>query len=116
MGAGGFQGYAKSQYGLSLTEQDVRRYRDVFFKSYFGLVVWHRRVRSRQEAETRTLAGRRRLLNDKTPDIHRLNTLIQGIGVDGLKLALALLWERRDQVSGAFPVLVVYDEIVVETD
>jgi DNA polymerase-1 len=31
-------------------------------------------------------------------------------------VALALLWERRDQVPGAFPVLAVHDEIVVEAD
>jgi hypothetical protein len=70
--------------------------------------------KSRRAKETRTLAGRRRLLNDQTPDTHRLNTPIQGTGADGLKLALALLWERRDQVAGAFPVLAVHDEIVVE--
>jgi DNA polymerase-1 len=31
-----------------------------------------------------------------------------------LKLALALLWERREQCPGTFPVLAVHDEIVVE--
>ena len=30
--------------------------------------------------------------------------------------ALALLWERRHQAPGAFPVLAVHDEIVVEAD
>ncbi len=35
---------------------------------------------------------------------------------DGLKLAEAFLWERRDQVPGAFPVIAVHDEIVVEAD
>jgi DNA polymerase-1 len=44
----------------------------------------------------------------------KLNSPVQGTGADGLKLALALLWERRDQAPGAFPVLVVHDEIVVE--
>ena len=29
---------------------------------------------------------------------------------------LALLWERRGECPGAFPVLVVHDEIVVECD
>jgi DNA polymerase-1 len=62
------------------------------------------------------LAGRRRLLDDKTPDTHRLNTPVQGTGADGLKLALALLWQRRDKVPGAFPVLAVHDEILVEAD
>src|SRR5262245_25072305 len=46
----------------------------------------------------------------------RANYIVQGTGGDGLKVALALLWERRDQVPGAFPVLAVHDEIVVECD
>ena len=46
----------------------------------------------------------------------RLNTPVQGTGADGLKLALALLWERRDECPGAVPVLVCHDEIVVECD
>jgi DNA polymerase-1 len=31
-----------------------------------------------------------------------------------MKMALALLWERRDARPGAVPVLAVHDEIVVE--
>ena len=41
---------------------------------------------------------------------------MQGTGADGLKLALAILWERREECPGAFPVLAVHDEIVVECD
>jgi DNA polymerase I len=41
---------------------------------------------------------------------------VQGTGADGLKLALALLWERRNQCPGAVPVLVCHDEVVVECD
>ena len=115
MGVRGFRQYARSQYGLNLTEQEAGRYREAFFRSYPGLGAWHRRVRSRKTKETRTLTGRRRLLDDKTPDTQRLNTPIQGTGADGLKLALALLWERRDKAPGAFPVLAVHDEIVVES-
>jgi DNA polymerase-1 len=114
MGARGFRQYAKSQYGLDLSEEEASRYRDAFFRTYPGLAAWHRRVRTRRVTETRTLAGRRRLLSDQTPDTHRLNTPIQGTGADGLKLALALLWERQGEVPAAFPVLAVHDEIVVE--
>ncbi|MDP9481357.1 MAG: DNA polymerase [Actinomycetota bacterium] len=42
------------------------------------------------------------------------NFPIQGACADGLKLALALLYERRDECPGATPVLAVHDEIVVE--
>ena len=41
---------------------------------------------------------------------------MQGTGVDGLKLALALLQERRDECPGAVPILAVHDETVVECD
>jgi len=46
----------------------------------------------------------------------RLNAPVQGTGADGLKLALALLWERRDKCPGAVPVLVCHDEVVVECE
>jgi DNA polymerase I len=46
----------------------------------------------------------------------RLNAPVQGTGADGLKLALARLWERRDEYPGAMPVLVCHDEMVVECD
>jgi DNA polymerase-1 len=39
---------------------------------------------------------------------------VQGTGVDCLKLALALPYERRDECPGAVPILAVHDEIVVE--
>jgi DNA polymerase-1 len=44
------------------------------------------------------------------------NFPIQGCCADGLKLALALLWERRDECPGTVPILAVHDEIVVEID
>jgi DNA polymerase-1 len=116
MGAGGFQAYAKAQYGLDLTFDQATAYRRAFFASYPGLARWHADVRRAHAGETRTLARRRRLLDKDTPDTLRLNSPIQGAGADGLKLALALLWERRDQAPGAFPVLAVHDEIVVEAD
>jgi DNA polymerase-1 len=116
MGHRGLMAYAKSKYGLDMTAEEARRYREAFFKAYPGLASWHRSVRARGAGETRTLSGRRRLLDAATPDTHRLNTPVQGTGADGLKLALALLWERRGECPGAFPVLAVHDEIVVEAD
>lgn len=116
MGADSLRVYARSTYGVDLTEDEARQYRDSFFTAYPGLATWHRRIRSRQTTETRTLAGRRRLLDATTPDTQRLNTPIQGTGADGLKTALALLWERRHDCPGAFPVLAVHDEVVVECD
>jgi DNA polymerase-1 len=124
MGVGGFRRYAKAQYGLDLDDETTGRYIDGFFAAYPGLKRWHRRVYNANAAETRTLAGRRGLLTPRskqangtltgTPHTQRLNLPVQGTGADGLKAALALLWERRAGCPGAFPVLVVHDEIVVE--
>jgi DNA polymerase-1 len=113
MGAPRFREYAQTNYGVKLTPAQAAEYREAFFRAYPGLRRWHRSVPDKP-VETRTLAGRRRLEVAKFTE--KLNTPVQGSGADGLKLALALLWERREQVAGAFPVLVVHDEIVVECD
>jgi len=68
----------------------------------------------RGEAKTRTLTGRRRTNVEKLTD--RLNAPVQGTAADGLKLAFAVMWERRDECPGAVPVLVCHDEVVVECD
>jgi DNA polymerase-1 len=116
MGARSFREYAKSNYSLDLTERQAWNYRQSFFVAYPNLAAWHTKVRREHAAETRTLIGRRRQFGVKTPDTERLNTPVQGSGADGLKLALALLWERRAEVPGAFPVLAAHDEIVIEAD
>jgi DNA polymerase-1 len=116
MRAAALRTYAKTNYGVELSEQQARDYRAAFFRNYPGLAAWHRRVgRSGQDpVECRTLAGRRKL--GITHFNEKLNMPIQGCGADGLKLALALLWERRDQCPSAVPVMAVHDEIVLECD
>jgi DNA polymerase-1 len=46
----------------------------------------------------------------------RLNARVQGTGADGLKLGLALLWEHREDCSGAVPIIACHDELVIECD
>jgi DNA polymerase-1 len=116
LGAKGLRGYAKSNYGLELSEAQAKQYRSAFFTTYPGLERWHRREGNSRARECRTLAGRRRQLNDQTPYTHRLNSPVQGTEADGAKLALALLWERRRECPHAFPVIFAHDEIVVEAD
>jgi len=135
MGSRGFRDYAKANYGLDLSESQAADYRTAFFRAYPGLRAWHETVRAdvkrRFQAdpagrfETRTRAGRRRLLKvakqkaDGTayPNVtEALNTPVQGTGADGLKAALALLWDRRTACPSAVPVLAVHDEIVIECD
>jgi DNA polymerase-1 len=113
MGAERYREYARTEYGLELSLKQAKDYSRAFFGAYPGLKRWHRTA-GNDPAETRTLTGRRRLAVQRFTE--RLNTPVQGTGADGLKLALALLWERRDRCPGAFPVLAVHDEIVVECD
>lgn len=114
MGPDGLRRYARANYGVRLSETEARDFRDKFFDAYPGLAKWHRQVRRQHDSKVRTLLGRRRLLGSDTPDTVRLNTPVQGIGADGLKLALAYLWQRREQVPAARLILACHDEIVLE--
>jgi DNA polymerase I len=117
MGAKGLQAYALRSYGVEMSSEEAALYRKRFFETYPGLKRWHdneRRAWHRGEAEARTLTGRRRMDVQRLTD--RLNAPVQGTGADSLKLALALLWERRYECPGATPILVCHDEVVVECD
>jgi DNA polymerase I len=115
MGAKGLRSYALKSYGLHMSLEEAALYCKRFFKTYPGLNEWHdreRRAWQRGGTETRTLTGRRSV------DVHRLtdrlNAPVQGTGADGLKLGLALLWDRRDEYLRTLPIIVCHDEIVVE--
>jgi DNA polymerase-1 len=132
MGAKSLRVYALANYGVRLTEDKARAYREAFFKLYPRLRAWHRRVGEHVKGlfdrdpsgthEVRTLGGRRRVLpvakgppDDRYPNTtEALNTPVQGTGADGLKRAIGLLWERRAQCPGAVPVIFCHDEIVLE--
>jgi DNA polymerase I-like protein with 3'-5' exonuclease and polymerase domains len=116
MGARRFRDYAANEYGVEMTEEQAQEMRAAFFRTYHGLAAWHRKAGAggKNSVDTRTLCGRRRL--NVLRFTEKLNTPDQGTGADGLKQALALLWERRAEAPGAFPVLIVHDEIVVECD
>lgn len=113
-GAEGLQRYARQSYGVEMTLDDARRYREVFFRSYPGLRRWHQRAGGNRAIDTRTLGGRRRVGVERFTE--KLNTPVQGTGADGLKAAVALLWERRGDCPSSVPVLFAHDEIVVECD
>ncbi len=113
MGARTLREYARTGYGVDLTETEAKRFRERFFAAYPGLQAWHRR-QPPATTVTRTLAGRRRLEVNRFTD--KLNSPIQGTGADVLKQALARLWTHRSAVPSAVPVLAVHDEIVIEVD
>jgi DNA polymerase-1 len=100
-------------YGVVLDEQEARDLQYRFFNAFPGLKRWQRRVGFDGVSHPRTLAGRRRL--DVWSYARKLNTPIQGSGANGLKHALGLLWQRRNEApSSVRPVLLVHDEITVE--
>jgi DNA polymerase I-like protein with 3'-5' exonuclease and polymerase domains len=117
MGAKGLRSYALKSYGVPMSLEEATLYRRRFFQTYPGLKEWHgneRRTWQRGETETRTLTGRRRM--DVQKLIDRLNAPVQGTGADGLKLALALLWEYRGECPVAVPIIVCHDEVAVECE
>jgi len=117
--ARGLVRYAKSSYGVELSETRAHEIRDRFFRAYTGLARWHKinmdRARGEAFTEVRTLAGRRRLLarGDAWPRFTDLvNTPVQGTAADAIKHALILLQGRLPK--GAVIVATIHDEIVVE--
>jgi DNA polymerase-1 len=116
-GAKGLQQYARNKYGVDMSPEEAVAYRKRFFATYRAIRHWHKTDKARLrrgEFGTRTLTGRRRQ-GVRSPNEH-LNAPVQGTAADGMKLALALLWERRNDCPGAVPVLAVHDEIVIECD
>jgi DNA polymerase I len=112
MGAATLRAHAQSNYGVQMTQGQAAEYRAAFFRAYPGLRRWHH-SQPDGAVDTRTLTGRRRRGVRRFTE--KLNTPVQGSGADGLKIALARLAELRNTMPGAFPVLTVHDEIVVES-
>lgn len=116
MGADKLKRYAKQSYGVSLSRDDAFKYRNNWFAAYPAIREWHNRVGAEQDdsratgevPHTRTYAGRVRYGVGNFTE--HLNTPIQGSGADGLKFSLL-----RAGREGLYPVLVIHDEIVVET-
>jgi DNA polymerase-1 len=112
VGPAAFADYAQTAYGLTLTNDEAKTLRDRFLAAYPGLKRWHR-SQPAGAVEVRTASGRRRVVERFT---EKLNTPVQGTEADGLKLALALMWETRHRCPSAVPLLVVHDEVVIDCD
>jgi DNA polymerase-1 len=121
--ARGLVRFAKTSYGVDMTEERAVEIRDKFFHTYSGLARWHKESRDAARRtrikEARTVLGRRRLLpslESKRGEWGRftdlVNTPVQGTAADGLKAALILIHERLPE--DAHIVSTVHDEIVVE--
>ena len=119
--AEGLVRYAKTRYGVEMTEKQAAKTRAVFFKHYDGLARWHAKAWSEVECteveEGRTILGRRILINPEASNWEcfqaKTNLVVQGACSDGLKLALC-------EIHHALPkdaeiIAAVHDEIIVET-
>jgi DNA polymerase-1 len=114
MGPSRFVTYARSDYGVEISEVEAKRFRGTYFRTYPGIARWHRHIRMNMPREVRTLAGRLRLFESQDKGYcERLNTPVQGTAADGMKYALILLHQRLPAL-GARLVLCVHDEVLVE--
>ena len=104
-----------------MTLSEAKEAKRKLLAAYPAIGRWHKREATRCEAgdfETRTLMGRRRVVEPdhrgKPSLTERLNAPAQGTSADILKLALTKLWKSRSEHPGAFPILTVHDEVVLE--
>jgi DNA polymerase-1 len=113
MGAETFAQDTRAKYGIALSMAKAAELRRGFFRAYPGLRAWHRRQKD-GEVTLRSPTGR--TCQRMTRFTDKLANSILLIEADCLKTALGLLWQRRDRVPGARPVLVCHDELVIECD
>ena len=119
--------YAKSSYGVNLTEGEAKKFRKAFFEGYSGIERWHNFAldSGKRIGETRTLWKRRRLIKDPKAHNEFLNSPVQGSGADGLKNSLRVVYDKLKKLNnGGIPLLakganaamvhMVHDEILVE--
>jgi DNA polymerase-1 len=116
MSASGLMRSARADYGVVMSQEQAEQARQAFFQLYPAIQRWHRETARKRAAESRSLCGRRRLFDDNAWLGHRLPSPVLGTEADALKRALALLWQQREQMPGASPVLAVHDELVLECD
>ena len=121
--------YGMTSMGLAVRlgteEEQAEKMIEQYFAAYPGVEEYleTNATEALRTGMLRTLIGRIRRFGDahamtrrERNEVRRQakNFPIQGACVDGLKAALALLWDRREECPGAMPVLAVHDEIVVE--
>jgi DNA polymerase I-like protein with 3'-5' exonuclease and polymerase domains len=123
--AGGLVRYAKSNYNVTLSDEEAAAMRERFFAAYRGIQAWHRRawrdaaeISNQGDCCARTVMGRRRLMPLGGDDWFRFTTLvntpIQGTCGDGIKQAMVRIAALLP--PGAELVATIHDELVVLAD
>ena len=115
MGSSGLAAYASSQFGVPMTETEADRYREKFFDTYRGIRAWHDKEKlNPHREELRTRSGR--LIHFAGKGFtQRLNTPIQSLAADLIKVALAILVRKLEQREARI-ICMVHDEIIVESE
>jgi DNA polymerase-1 len=103
--------------GIVLTEDEAKRYRNTFMKTYPGIRQWHRSLgewNTEAVVIDDTGSGRRRsrIFSNNV----KANTPVQMAEAHGFKLAMQALYASRDEVPSARLVMMVHDELIAECD
>jgi DNA polymerase I-like protein with 3'-5' exonuclease and polymerase domains len=110
MGGKGLQTYAKTSYGVDMSDAEAETFRDAFFRRYVGIKTWQER--QQRASEIRTMGGRVwRDIPDKQYR-NRFNYPVQGTGAEGLKESMALIAHSLPDEWKLCAI--VHDEIVLE--
>lgn len=118
MGAARLRGYARSRYGVAMSEREAERIRTRFFEAYPDLRRWQER-QVEEERQTRcstTPAGRvRNFAREERDNAYTtaMNTPVQGGEAEVMLAALGLL-PRALEPLDAHLVNCVHDEILCE--
>ncbi len=120
-GAKGLALYARSTYGVTMTEAQAAAARNAFFRTYPGLKAWQERASREAERTKRIVTPAGRILSmaargggeGNVSYTASLNTPIQGGAAEILLAALGCL-ERHLAGLDAQLVNVVHDEMMVE--
>jgi DNA polymerase-1 len=118
-GPKGLASYARSSYGVAMTEDDARRARNAFFDAWPGIARWQRNCARAAEKNgfVETVGGRHiQLARGDRPVAYTeaLNLPIQGAAAEVLLAALAKLSPLLESGEARL-VNVVHDELVLET-
>jgi len=116
MGAARFKSYAKTQYGVTLSEKDSENWRQRFFEAYPGIAKWQRETprHANKVREIRTPLGRKINIPEGEEWFSgTLNLPIQGGAAEGIKLAMGRLFRKlpHDDVK---LVAMIHDELIYE--
>ncbi len=115
--ASGLVTYAKSSYGVEMTEDQAEEFiRKFLHEAYPGVAAWQERqdTEARAAGLVRTASGRlRRWPDGRMPVTELCNTPDQGSGADIAKRAMALVRERLGGFGGEL-VAMAHDELVLE--